>query len=90
MFYIWKWKSNTLCIIPIYCPAWSLVLSNIVKFEGRKVNKIARNEEGELIVARSVETHLKSELKKQNEKARRQSKAILRSGDWESLNDDED
>lgn len=64
-------------------------MSNIVKFEGRKVKKIVKTEDGDLVPARSVQTHLKSELKKQNEKARRQSKAILRSGEWENLDEEE-
>jgi len=64
-------------------------LSNIVKFEGRKVKKIVKTEDGDLVPARSVQTHLKSELKKKNERARREAKAILRSGEWENLDEEE-
>lgn len=64
-------------------------MSNIVKFEGRKVKKIVKTEDGDLVPARSVQTHLKSELKKKNEKARREAKAILRSGEWENLDEEE-
>lgn len=64
-------------------------MSNIVKFEGRKVKKIVKTEDGDLVPARSVQTHLKSELKKKNERARREAKAILRSGEWENLDEEE-